>query len=616
MRGIRVAARLLAVIVLFAVSFTGLGGPRAALGAAPTVVPRSDLVGIAGNAFPWEANWQSFGTLLDANTAGWARVELRWEQIEPGPSNWQWGGTDSLVNAYAAHGFQMLGLLDYSVAWASGGTGSGAVFGPPTDLDAWESYVRATATRYHDRVHAWEIWNEPDVAMFWNGRDGGDPATYLTLLERAYRAIKSVDPSAVVMNGGLTGTARGASFLNALLDLGGGQYLDAVAFHAYLPNDGLDNDAFRTAVWPLVSQARQRAGKPMWITEFGWSSGPGGVAAAGSEAAQANDLARELPMLFDLGDVAHVFVFQFKDPNDAPNSFGITRPDGSAKPADTAVSTIAAQLQGLSFERHVDLGVGGVWDMRFSSADRTVDVVWSQSGDHDLTFPTGRPSVQVWHIDGSQQRLAAGGDGVPLHVGSDPVLIDRTGQAPPPSGTAGCQAFAETGQRLCDGFLAFWQQSGGVAILGLPISPEMPEGGRTVQYLERTKLEYHPEWAGSQWAVVGELAGTNLTAGRRGEAPFQPLPATTGSDAGCTFYPQTGHRLCLGFQAYWQQHGGLQVFGYPISEEFPEQNPDTGQVYTVQYFERARFEYHPDNPPDWQVELGRLGTQLYAARYH
>ncbi len=53
-----------------------------------------------------------------------------------------------------------------------------------------------------------------------------------------------------------------------------------------------------------------------------------------------------------------------------------------------------------------------------------------------------------------------------------------------------------------------------------------------------------------------------------------------------TVYAATGHYLCAGFRAYWNMYGGLPIYGYPISEEFQEKNPDTGQVYTVQYFER------------------------------
>ncbi|HEU5424150.1 MAG TPA: murein L,D-transpeptidase, partial [Nitrolancea sp.] len=59
----------------------------------------------------------------------------------------------------------------------------------------------------------------------------------------------------------------------------------------------------------------------------------------------------------------------------------------------------------------------------------------------------------------------------------------------------------------------------------------------------------------------------------------------------------------------------LAVFGYPISEEFQEQNPADGKMYTVQYFERARFEYHPEfKGTPYEVELGLLGRQTMPRR--
>jgi hypothetical protein len=51
------------------------------------------------------------------------------------------------------------------------------------------------------------------------------------------------------------------------------------------------------------------------------------------------------------------------------------------------------------------------------------------------------------------------------------------------------------------------------------------------------------------------------------------------------------------------------VFGYPISEEITERNPADGKTYTVQYFERNRFEWHPENPPTYNVQIGLLGVE-------
>ena len=71
--------------------------------------------------------------------------------------------------------------------------------------------------------------------------------------------------------------------------------------------------------------------------------------------------------------------------------------------------------------------------------------------------------------------------------------------------------------------------------------------------------------------------------------------------------PQIQHCI-TGFRAYWQEHGGLPIFGYPISEERSELNADTGGTYTTQWFERNRFEAHPENQPPYHVLLGRLGV--------
>ena len=114
---------------------------------------------------------------------------------------------------------------------------------------------------------------------------------------------------------------------------------------------------------------------------------------------------------------------------------------------------------------------------------------------------------------------------------------------------------------------------------------------------------------------MGELMGRTISAGREQETPFRALPNVS-AGPGCHAFAETGHTLCGGFRGYWEANGGLWMFGYPSSEEFQERNEDTGVVYTVQHFERARFEWHPENAGTaYEVLLGRLGARLYAARY-
>ncbi|MEO5953789.1 MAG: hypothetical protein ABIQ44_15100, partial [Chloroflexia bacterium] len=70
------------------------------------------------------------------------------------------------------------------------------------------------------------------------------------------------------------------------------------------------------------------------------------------------------------------------------------------------------------------------------------------------------------------------------------------------------------------------------------------------------------------------------------------------------------------FRTYWEQNGGLAQQGFPISEEFQEKNDLDGKTYTVQYFERAVFEIHPENAGTrFEVLLSQLGTFRYRAKY-
>jgi hypothetical protein len=88
-----------------------------------------------------------------------------------------------------------------------------------------------------------------------------------------------------------------------------------------------------------------------------------------------------------------------------------------------------------------------------------------------------------------------------------------------------------------------------------------------------------------------------------------------GAQPGCQTFPQTGKTVCGRFLRYWLENGGLRQQGYPISGEFQERSDLNGQTYTVQYFERAVFEHHPENQPPNDVLLSQLGTFEYRRKY-
>ncbi len=190
------------------------------------------------------------------------------------------------------------------------------------------------------------------------------------------------------------------------------------------------------------------------------------------------------------------------------------------------------------------------------------------------------------------------------------------GIAPRTAVAASCQTFATTGKQVCDPFLSYWQANGGLAQQGLPISDAFNETNPTngqiylTQYFERARFEYHPEINDPQYQVLlGLLGSEQFLVKYPGGRPAVP---TTGVNC----FQQTGRCVDDRFFAYWQLHGGLTQQGLPISEPFDEINPTDGKTYRTQYFERARFEYHPEvADPTYQVLLGLLGGEQFAVKY-
>jgi spore germination protein YaaH len=180
--------------------------------------------------------------------------------------------------------------------------------------------------------------------------------------------------------------------------------------------------------------------------------------------------------------------------------------------------------------------------------------------------------------------------------------------------------FSQTGHTLQGVFKKYWDKYGGLAQFGFPwteefqeASPSEPGKTFTVQYYERNRFEYHPEFAGTQYEVLLGLLGRQVTQGRENEPAFQRV--SNPNQSGVNYYNETGHTLRGAFKTYWEQNGGLFIYGYPITEQFEEKNPADGKTYIVQYFERNRFEYHPENAgTKYEVLLGLLGNQIMTAK--
>jgi hypothetical protein len=186
----------------------------------------------------------------------------------------------------------------------------------------------------------------------------------------------------------------------------------------------------------------------------------------------------------------------------------------------------------------------------------------------------------------------------------------------------GQRCFAETGYCINGRIRSFWERHGGISIFGLPLSPQQEQiidgTPRQVQWFQRNRLELHPENAPPYDVQIGRIGVERLE--QQGRTWFTFEKSTP--QAGCRFFPETGQNVCGDILAAWRSNGlefdglrstseaeSLALFGMPLSAVRTETLAD-GQSYTVQWFERARFELHPQQAPPFHVQLGLLGDEI------
>jgi hypothetical protein len=202
------------------------------------------------------------------------------------------------------------------------------------------------------------------------------------------------------------------------------------------------------------------------------------------------------------------------------------------------------------------------------------------------------------------------------------LLLAAIGLQPARPVAAAQRCFTETNQCMDGRIAEFWEQNGGLAVFGFPIGPQEQTtvDGKTftVQRFERNRLELHPENARPYDVLLGRLGADRLAQQGRDWFGF----AKSGDTGGCRVFPETGHSVCGAILKAWRANGlqidgkkavtdaeSLALFGMPLSGVLTETLSD-GKQYQVQWFERARFELHPENAAPYDVLLGLLGNEV------
>jgi hypothetical protein len=508
----------------------------------------------------------------------WIRFEFRAETDHPseGPGPIDWSKHDWFINELLpAYDIQALGLLGSGFVGDEDESYEFHRINDRPDQDGRNSYteayvehVRQVVDRYGDSIGAFEILNEPNHNQILSWETGGqveevDPLIYGRLVIDSYEAIKERSPGSQVVVGALLHHNRNGSYrhfgwlervyesqhISTFYNLNGKYPWDAVSIHPYfLTVDGVVQHMHDLRQF----QGRFGDSSPVWITEIGYQADP--------------------PSWTNYG---------IMDPTESER-----RQAAFLEGVYTRLPVETPFVERIFWFKYEDFGSG-----RYAG--------WGLVRLRSSNFQYG-PSAKPWprKLGFTTYKSLARPDQMPMH----PV--------PRPSDEGDrVRYFEATGQELRDPFLRYWEDHGGLAMFGYPKTRVFEVRGRKVQYFERARFEYWPEHVGTRWEVQLGLLGRYETRGRSFDRTDPPGDDHDEDEA--VYFDQTGQFLGGAFRDYWENNGGLEIFGFPISPEFEEVNQADGETYVVQYFERARFEWHPEHAgTDHEVQLGLLGNQV------
>lgn len=332
------------------------------------------------------------------------RHDLIWSYVEPSRGASDWTSEDAWVDAVTDAGFEVIAMTAYGNAWASSDPAADAYY-PPDDPADFAAFAGAAAARYGDRVQRYEIWNEPNAGYrFWKVGDppeiSGDPEGYADLFVPAAAAIHAAAPGASVEVGGTfflpTGIVGGAEFVRDAASWNA-DFLasaDAVAYHPYTtypPRVGPEEDeGDEEAIDAMGADMREASGDtlPLSITEAGWPSWgtvdeeqQGALLLRGFALAQADGVR----------DYCAYTLEDYGDPDNPESDFGLYRSGAvERKPAGDAWASIAANLDGMDCYGRAESALGlpaGVYAVRWASAEAAATLVWTTSGQQEVTVP-------------------------------------------------------------------------------------------------------------------------------------------------------------------------------------------------------------------------------------
>lgn len=379
----------------------------------------------------------------------WSRDRLSWAETQPEAGPPRWGKYDESLRAQAEAGLRILQVFHDIPEWASsrGADWPGSRrHVAPADFRSTVEYFEAAARQWRGVITAWELWNEFDLPVFFQGT----PDEYASVLRAAALGIRRGDPEAILISGSTTlavipelvwgehrfSGVNGLRFVERLLCCDVEDCFDAWTFHYYGPPDGL---AERIAQNRALLRARG-INKPLWLTEIGLPATPAmKEKVVEEERRQAVYLVKSFAIALAEG-VEKIFFFSFPDfLEHGVSAWGIAEYRAASevwlpKPALAAYGHLMTWLDGYRAAERFRSADGRIELCRFSIGETRADescviLAWRRSEGAEATLldppRDGWPgAIKLFDLYG-REKSARGGDMLPdgLALSAEPIIL-------------------------------------------------------------------------------------------------------------------------------------------------------------------------------------------------
>jgi hypothetical protein len=369
-------------------------------------------------SLPDTAGYGGAGPLRDVVLAeqlgtNMTRVQIDWNMIMPDATKpLDFSALDAQLLPAAAEAKRHGVTLDVQV-------GQGGKERALVDNGQWGARVRELANHYLGVITTWEAWNEPNNTY-------GPAASYVTnVLTPFYRSIKAAEPSSTVIGGTVVGFD--INYWIALLDSGGGAFMDVAAIHPYTGHNRSWEEQDAVPWLKFLRQVftdRGHGTMPFWDTESAWwSNGDSNLVDT------ANDVARKIVLMRSLG--IEKWAPFIPESSWGDQKWGLIFSHGPVKPAALTLMTTLSQIKGRPFLQMVNTGLPHTYLAQFGPSLGSVQplsVAWSDDTPLDVTMSgIGRTAVGAYG-----QQLDLGGkvtlSGAPIFV-TGPLIAGQLGTA-------------------------------------------------------------------------------------------------------------------------------------------------------------------------------------------